>query len=103
VVMPKILFHRILVILVDLGNIASGLFAIVVYFLNFDEIQTALRNTKLIRLVVPSIGIINLLIFVRMITFIHLFIVIPRVNKDNTLAGRYKNEVKHKFPIVTLK
>ncbi|CDW83885.1 e3 ubiquitin-protein ligase rnf149 [Stylonychia lemnae] len=103
IVMPRSIIHKILVLIIEFANLGFGVFAIIVYFKNFNEIQTMLSSTKLIRLVVPSIAILDMLILVRMLTFVNLFFILPRLNSDNILTGRYKNEVKHKFPIVTLK
>eukprot|EP00347_Sterkiella_histriomuscorum_P014170 403361895 len=100
---PQQTYHKLWIIFIDLTNIGNGLFAAIVYILNFNEIQTNLKEMKLIRMVVPAIAILDILVVFRMIGFIHLFVTIPYLNKNNILDRNKINGIEHKFPVITLK
>ena len=89
--------------MIDLANIGIGLYAAIIYVLNFNHIQTELHDIQLIRLVVPVVACLDILAVLRMSTFIHLFLTIPSLNKNNILNRNKVNGQEFKFPIVTFK
>lgn len=72
------MWPKLWVISVDLVNIGYGLYAVVVYFKNFDEIQIFLSDLNLLRFIVPCLALVDCLIITRLIAFIYLFVVIPK-------------------------
>lgn len=72
---------KLIVVLVDTANIGYGLYAVVIYFMNFADIQKMLADIELIRYIVPIVALLDLLALVRMAAFIWLFLILPRVNR----------------------
>ena len=71
---------KLIIVIVDACNVGYGLYAVVIYFWNFEAIQMMLADMKLIRYIVPVVAILDLLSLVRMMNFVLLFLILPHAN-----------------------